>query len=86
MNAQELFNNLTDEERESFEKSADLLLDIFGDNVKIGEATSHRLLEALLTNNDEDREYYTMVLKQCNSVMALMCRVMDIPDPTEEEE
>lgn len=86
MDAKELFNNLTDEEKERFEKSADLLLDIFSDNVEIGEATSHRLISALLTNNDEDREYYSMVLKQCNSVMALMCRAMGIPDPTEEEE
>lgn len=86
MNAQELFKNLSDEEKERFEKSADLLLDIFGNNVDIGEATSHRLLSALLTDNDEDREYYSMVLKQCNNIMALMCRVLDIPDPTEEEE
>lgn len=86
MNAKELFNNLTDEEKERFSKSADLLLDIFSDNVEIGETTSHRLLVALLTNNDEDREYYSMVLKQCNSVMALMCRVLDIPDPTKEDE
>lgn len=86
MNAQELFKNLSDEEKERFKKSADLLLDIFGNNVEIGEATSHRLLSALLTNNDEDREYYSMVLKQCNNIMALMCRALDIPDPSEEEE
>lgn len=86
MDAKELFNNLSDEEKERFNKSADLLLDVFSDNVDIGEATSHRLLSALLTKNNEDREYYSMVLKQCNSIMALMCRVLDIPDPTEEEE
>lgn len=86
MNAQELFSNLTDEEKERFNKSADILTDIFSDNVTIGEATCHRLIEALLSHNDEDREYYSKVLKQCNAIMALMCRIMDIPDPTEKEE
>lgn len=86
MNSIEFFNSISDEEKEQLEKSADILTEIFSANVTIGEATSHRLLSALLTDNDEDREYYSMVLKQCNSIMALMCRVLDIPDPTEEEE
>lgn len=80
------FNSISDEEKEQLEKSEDILTEIFSANVTIGEETCHRLIEALLSHNDEDREYYSMVLKQCNSIMALMCKVMNIPDPTEKEE
>ena len=85
MNSIEFFNSISDEERKQLEKSADILTEIFADNVEIGNETCNRLIESVWTHNSEDEKYYEMVLRQCNKIMSLLCKVMNIPDIIEKE-
>lgn len=85
MNSIDFFNSISDEERKQLEKSADILTEIFADNVEIGNETCNRLIESLWTHNSEDEKYYEMVLRQCNKIMSLLCKVMCIPVTIEKE-
>lgn len=79
----DLFNSVTDEDLANLEKSADLLTEVFEKCIPVGDATCVRLMSSLSATESE-QNYYKSVLELCNTIMALGCRIVGIPDPVEE--
>lgn len=80
----DLFNSVTDEDLANLEKSADLLMEVFKICIPVGDATCVRLMTSLSATESE-QNYYKSVLELCNTIVALGCRVVGTPDPTEDE-
>lgn len=80
----DLFNSVTDEDLANLEKSADLLTEVFQKCIPVGDATCVRLMSSLSATESE-QNYYKSVLELCNTIMALGCRIVGIPDSVEEE-
>lgn len=85
-NVIDFFNSISDNDKANLEKSADLLMEVFTKCVPVGDATCTRLMSSVLNGIESEHNYYCSVIELCNTIMALCCRVLSIPDPFDEED